>query len=250
MVVKGVSLRNKKIPRSTTLQTNKTNARGTASRASNRPAPGRSTATILSSGMVIRNLPIFGYSRRMKLQYYATSGLSTGAGAAGAYVFSANGMFDPDISGTGGQPMGFDQAMTFFNHYTVHSCKVRAIVSNASTSVPCNVALVVSGSSTVTTVVETLVENGDLNFQSLGYAGSMGSSCTLERTLDLGKFQSVPDVLDDPNMRGDAASNPAEQAYFHIAAWNIISGAALQTYFQVLLEYDVTFHEPRKGSLS
>lgn len=186
----------------------------------------------------------------MKLQYYSPGGVSSGASTAGGYVFSANGMFDPDVTGTGGQPMGFDQAMLFFNHYTVHSCKIKVIAQANSTTLRSNVALITSGSSTVTTSIAQLIENGDVNFTLLGYAGQMGSSCTLTRTLNLGQFQSVRDVLDDPNMRGDSASNPAEQAYFHIACWNAASATVVGIDFQVLLEYDVTFHEPRKGPIS
>jgi len=56
--------------------------------------------------------------------------------------------------------------------------------------------------------------------------------------------------LDDPNMRGDAASNPTEQMYFHLTTWNPYSSVQITSNFQVLIEYDVMFHEPRTPSLS
>lgn len=145
--------------------------------------------------------------------------------------------------------MGFDQMMSFFNHYTVHSSRIRVeLISGQATTA--TVALSVSGTNTVTTVVENLIENGDIQFRQLGTPGQYGAQCTFERKLDVGRFQSVRDVMDDPNMRGDAASNPTEQAYYHISVWNALSATVVTALFQVLIEYDVTFHEPRKGPLS
>jgi len=202
------------------------------------------------SGMIVRTLPLFGYVKRAKLQYYSSCAVSSGASAAGAYIYSANGLFDPDVSGTGGQPMGFDQMMTFFNHYTVVASKITVIAQTNSTSLRSTCGLLVSGSSTATTNIEQLVENGDCQFYVLSYAGQFGGTATMTRRLNIGRFQSVADVMDDPNMRGDSASNPAEQAYYHIVCWNSASATVITVDCQVLIEYEAVFHEPRKASLS
>lgn len=203
------------------------------------------------SGFTVKQMPFFGYKIRKTLPYYASSSIVSGAsGAAGAYVFSANGIFDPDITGTGGQPMSFDQAMTFFNHYTVHKARIRVTFMSDSATLRLTCGLFVSGSSTVSTVVEGLVENGDGALQVLEFAGAYGGTATFSRTLDVGRFQGVGNVMDDPNMRGDSASNPTEQAYFHLVVFNTSSAATGQVSFQTVIDYDTTFHEPRKGSLS
>lgn len=146
--------------------------------------------------------------------------------------------------------MGFDQMMAFYNHYTVLRSRIRVVVQTNSTNLRATVALMVSGSSTIVTVIENAVENGDIQLHVLEYAGAFGGTCTMARAVDLGQFQSVPSPLDDPNMRGDAASNPTEQAYYHIMVWNAASSTAVTCDFQALIEYDVIFHEPRKGTLS
>lgn len=214
-------------------------------------AVGRTTGTDLRAGFSIRSMPFFGYRVRKQLNYYSTGIVISGStGAANAQVFSANGMFDPDITGTGGQPMSFDQAMTFFNHYTVHSALIRVTFASDAPALRATVGLFVSGSSAVTTSVETLLENGDGAVQQLQFAGTMGSSATFTRRLNVGKFQDVTDVMDDPNMRGDSASNPTEQAYFHLVVYNATTSATVQTEYMACITYDATFHEPRKGSLS
>lgn len=56
-----------------------------------------------------------------KLTYNQTVAISD-AGAEFDYVFRANSLFDPDLTGTGHQPRGFDQWATFYGQYKVHSC--------------------------------------------------------------------------------------------------------------------------------
>lgn len=69
------------------------------------------------------------YSRPMpprlnaKLRYVEVAkSITTGATATG-YTWSMNDLFDPDVSGVGHQPMGFDQLTTFYNNFRVTGCK-------------------------------------------------------------------------------------------------------------------------------
>lgn len=225
-----------------------TSSRGSASGAN--ASQGTFGQSIQTTGFSIRSLPLFAQRTRRSLQYYSYANVTSGASAANAYVFSANGIFDPDITGTGGQPMGFDQMMTFYNHYTVVRSRIRVVVQTNSINLRVSAALSVSGASTVTTSVERLLESGNVTFQVLEYAGAMGGCCTLTRAVNAAKFQGIDDVMDDPNMRGDSASNPAEQLYYHISVWNPASATAVSADLQAFIEYDCIFHEPRVGSLS
>lgn len=165
-------------------------------------------------------------------------------------MFAANGLFDPDITGSGGQPMGFDQMMIYFNHYTVLRGRIRAVLKSNSSALRVTTGLLVSGSSTVTSSIETAVENGDITFQELEFAGAFGGSCTLTRSVDMGRFQGLRNTIDDPDMRGDVSTNPAELVYYHLTAWNSASASVVTADFQVLIEFDVHFHEPKKATLS
>jgi len=228
----------------------KRSGRNGKGRAGRDVAAGVVTGSVQRSGFSVRSMPFFGYRVRKQLNYYSSGAIVSGASSANAYVFSANGMFDPDITGTGGQPMSFDQAMLFYNHYTVHRSTIRVTFMSDSTTLRASVGIFVSGSSTVTTSIEQLLENGDGAFQILEYAGAYGGTATFQRTLNVGRFQDVSDVMDDPNMRGDSASNPTEQAYYHLVVYNSGTAATVQVDFQAVITYDATFHEPRKGPLS
>jgi len=224
--------------------------RGPAARSGGANASPGAMGTDNEAYIIARSKPLFPYRTKRNIQYYASGSVSTGTATANSYVFSANGAYDPDISGTGGQPMGFDQMMLYYNHYVVKKARIRAVIGNTSTSLTPSVGIHVSGSSSVVSSIEQLVESGDLVFHELSFAGSYGSRARLNRTLNVGKFQGVNNVLDDPNMRGDSASNPAEQSYFHLVTWNPYSATQVASSFQVLIDYEVWFTEPRTPSVS
>lgn len=213
-------------------------------------AVGKMTVSTSNTGMSIRNLPMFPSRTLRTHQYFSTGSVITGTATANAYVYSTNGLFDPDVTSTGGQPMGFDQMIAFYNHYSVLRSRIRVLISNTSSVLTPSVSIVLSGSPNVTSSIEQLVENGDLTLCQLTYAGTFGSVARLSHSINCGTFQGVSNVMDVTDMSGDAASNPAEQSFFHIAVWNPYSPAQVTLNFQVILEFDTMWHEPRKGPLS
>jgi hypothetical protein len=171
------------------------------------------------------------------------------ASAVNAYIFSANGLFDPNITGTGHQPMGFDQMMVFYNHYTVLGASVRCMFENTGTPTS-KVGLSVSGSTTFSVDYEVNIENGQMVFATVQPAGTNGSTCALRTAVNCANFQGLQNIMDDPDMRGDIASNPIEQLYFVLSLWNTSGATVPVCNVDVLIEYDVVFHEPKKGTLS
>lgn len=77
-----------------------------------------------------------GFPKKMIMthRYCANQSVQSSTGVMANYVFSCNGMYDPDITGTGGQPLYFDQMTAIYNHYTVIGSKVTIKVLNASPS--------------------------------------------------------------------------------------------------------------------
>jgi len=145
--------------------------------------------------------------------------------------------------------MGFAKMMNVYNHFTVANGFIRVVFLNNSVSLRASVGLSVSGTSTVLSSIEQLMENGDLTFQMLEFAGAFGGTATLKRRLSNVKYQGLDNLIDDPNMRGDAATSPLEQTYFHLSVWNPASVTTVSADVLVYLEYDTIFHEPRKLAL-
>lgn len=70
------------------------------------------------------------YSDRYTLTQDGTVGNTT----ATIQTFRLNSLFDPDLTGTGHQPYGFDQLTPIYNNYCVTGCTIEADMTAASTA--------------------------------------------------------------------------------------------------------------------
>lgn len=180
---------------------------------------------------------------RCHMTYYEINSITTGAITAGAYVYSANGLYDPNITGAGHQAMGFDQLMVMYDHYTVTGAKITVNVSNDS-ALPIVFAIQVSDSPTPLTVPGQIVENGLVTYGTT--SSSMQSKCQFVATVGIEKFMGRPGILTEDDFRGSATANPVEQVYFILYAWNINSVNANPIAMDVLIEYTAVLTEPKR----
>lgn len=70
--------------------------------------------------------------KMVKLRYVDTVSINPGAAAVAPHFFSANGIFDPDETGTGHQPLLHDTYALLYRNYRVVSSKIK--VSSISSS--------------------------------------------------------------------------------------------------------------------
>ena len=78
-----------------------------------------------AQGELKTQTPLFPVRVTKKLPYYEPSFSLTGtAGVISQYVFSANGVYDPNITSTGHQPLGFDTMMLYYEQYTVIESRI------------------------------------------------------------------------------------------------------------------------------
>lgn len=71
----------------------------------------------------------------VKLKYFSQHALTSGT-VTDYHVYAGNGMFDPDITSTGGQPTGFDQWNAFFDRYVVIGSKIVVNFENTGATSP------------------------------------------------------------------------------------------------------------------
>jgi len=160
-------------------------------------------------------------------------------------VFRANDLFDPDFTGTGHQPMGFDQLMLWYNHFCVVSAKITIVVKNTAATVP-TICLRVDADSTPLTVIDRIVEFGGCVTESLEVKGASGCNKTLSMSIDIARLQGMSrkTMYADPTLRGTAAASPTECSYFHFTMWDTV-GATGSAECDVILEQVARFMEPR-----
>lgn len=68
-----------------------------------------------------------------KLTYVQEFTLNPSSSTPVYQIFRANSLYDPDYTGAGSQPMGFDQFTTLYNHYEVYGSRIELqIVPNGN----------------------------------------------------------------------------------------------------------------------
>lgn len=130
------------------------------------------------------------------------------------------------------------------------SSKCSVNYQNLDTGDQVMVVLSLNAAATPVTTINSLVENGQMVRQKLNSVPQATSSCTLVMKYNTSKFQSTRDPLDNPDLHGSIAANPVEQAYFIISGYNTDTVNTVDVAFDVVIEYDVVFIEPRKNSVS
>lgn len=171
-------------------------------------------------------------------------------GAIASYTFCANDLYDPNRSGTGHQPYGFDQLMSLYNHYQVIGSKLRFTVTGALNEsfvygVQLNDSLTMS-SSNVEAICEQpyakrkIVAPGSTTQKDL----SMSSSFSLKKYF--GPRSNVNTLIGNRSFMGQETTSPAEAAFYVI--WCASNGPTVDPStitFHVEIEYLAIFSEPK-----
>jgi hypothetical protein len=209
------------------------------------------SATRISANEVIsRSIPLFDTVSVKRLRYSTNCQLASVAGVVTSYVLAVNGLYDPDVTGTGHQPMGFDEMMIYYNHYTVQRCTVQALFKGVS-STKMTVCLRQDASSAPITAIDRIVEIGAGVVDYLEIGTTMGATKRLALGFDIAKIQGVSRaaLTADTSLRGTATANPSELTYCHVQVWD----AAAQTgtvNVDIVMEFVAIFTEPRDASTS
>lgn len=164
-------------------------------------------------------------SIKVRMRYVQDITLDPATGGGASHIFRANGMYDPDVTGTGHQPYGFDQLMTLFNHFTVVGSKCTARFNNTDSSNIYNVAIGVYDSATSSTASRIWnLERPGTTYTALGLATGGSNLKTLSKTFSTRKYFNIKNPTDVSRLQGGQVSDPTEQAYFYVIAQASASG--------------------------
>lgn len=182
----------------------------------------------------LTTLPL-GKKFKFNTRYVETQGvIDPPLSAAATDVYSLNGLFDPDFTGGGHQPIGFDQIMAMYDHYTVIGAKVTVRITNNDTTQVARVIAQVKDRNTVTNTLSqmnTVIENGACVWKVLGPLGSGTETQTLRIGCNLSKAFGRS-VMDGDKYWGNVGANPADQQFLHLIAYGdgILENLAALTY--------------------
>lgn len=189
---------------------------------------------------------VFRLQHRCRLRYFDTLDLGVVGASPVAYVYSANGLFDPDVTGTGHQPMGFDQLSAFYQHHCVLNGTIVVSFSLADGNTTMNCAVAVQRSSSTLGSYPRLIEAGNVVH---GYAagntiGGGPPPLTLRQSVNISRWQGVPNPLDDSTLKGTPSANPTTGVFFVLYAVAPVTTSTGHLYVNVQLDYDTVFTEP------
>lgn len=169
----------------------------------------------------------------VKMKY--AQNLNTAAGTAYNYKFNLNSIYDPDFTGTGHQPYGYDALETLYNRYRVISCSY-AITGYSGTTGVCYGVVPANEAKTFTTLAE-LRENPRAKFTTQ-YPG--GSTTMLKGKVYLPSLvgRSKLQYMSDDRYQAVFGANPQEQAILNVTGLDL-SEAGASINWTITLEYTV-----------
>lgn len=174
--------------------------------------------------------------------------LNPSVSIAAVNVFSANGLYDPNVTGVGHQPVGFDEMTSLYGDYIVKRCWVKAVFVNSESAAGALVGIAFTQTGTSTGDVRQYIENGNCTYSVVG--ASTGKDCTtVLGQIDISKMAGF-NVDNSPDYSGSSGANPALQIYAHVFAAGITGGDPGSVQASVELRYDVEWRRPRLASLS
>lgn len=186
-----------------------------------------------------------GFPRQVTVTQKYKEVIDWSGGAGGAmqvYQFSANGLYDPNITGTGHQPMFFDQLGALYDHYVVKASRYKVTVQNRGSTFV-KLGLFLNDDSSVTPASpEAVAEQASGKFYLLDQSGTEKGRAYLTCGYDAAATFG-PGILANNVLEGTPAANPSESAVFTLVAqaWDL--STAWTVILDVTVEYDVIWKE-------
>lgn len=193
-----------------------------------------------------KNKFLLGNSVRTTLKYIEAISLNPGvAGVPATYVFSANGAYDPNITGVGHQPRGFDQLAALYDHYYVMNATIKITWTSLRASSTENFVVGVQLQDDATPEADMIqaMEGRHTDYTCIQSSGDIKKTSL---KFNAQSFFSINDRL----TYGDRTQNPGDQAYFvcFVQPPTALDQNAVEGIVEI--QYDIKFTEPNNVAAS
>lgn len=186
--------------------------------------------------------------QQVVLRYHEDFSINGGSsGLPDYYTFSATSLRDPNVSGIGHQPRGFDQLMSLFTHYIVDEVLIEVFYQSNLTRECVSFIQVRDAPPTLMSrndafECQTMTE-GYIGSTNAGYGGKLQMTVKPNEFLGLKKH--------DDGMKGSTLANPPADVYLTVGLMSIDPGVDIApTNVVVKLTYKVTLIEPKEPGAS
>ena len=174
-----------------------------------------------------RNLPLGGIPDRKtaRLKYVELISMDASALASAVpllYHFRANSLFDPNLTGVGHQPRGFDELAAIYDHYCVIGSKIKVTFESDVDHIQTAgqyVFLMLQDTNTTPGNLIDIME-GDRNVTGFRpRSTTAGKSVTLYKKFSPYRLFGIPkkdSLINNVNLNASVGANPAEDAIYTI----------------------------------
>lgn len=161
------------------------------------------------------------------------------SGAIGTYTWSANGLFDPNITGTGHQPYGYDQFQAYYSSWMVERSEFVCEVVTSQIG-RCGVMLSSESNPAATLTSSDLMSEPGTGQNGLSYA-TAGAPRSFLADWDLKARH--PDH-DPAALSGVVNSNPSTQDYYTFYVQALDGSTTVPANVAVCITYHVLWRDP------
>lgn len=180
---------------------------------------------------------IFGFPNTIltKLRYCTFVTLTAGTGSVASNLYAANGIFDPDITNVGHQPLYRDNYASIYDQYVVVGSKIKVTFISGTENLGNFIGITGDDDSTVTNNLETLMEQNNSVSAMVGAPGAQ--PYVLEAYFEPNMCFGV-DAVNDGSSATTVGANPTELWVYKV--WAISQDATTSTSCVVKVEIDYT----------
>lgn len=197
---------------------------------------------------MVKNSPKYPIGQKFKFntRYCEFDGnLTPPLGLSDSYVYCMNSLFDPNVTGIGHQPIGFDQIMPLYDHYTVIGARATIHWQNHSDIYANLVVGQIRDNAAISTLTDDIIENGNCKYSILGPKTSSSSTQTMVVNFSAKQF-FANNILDD-KYQGSQTTNPADMAYLHLQTRGLDTAIATgNVHYTIVIDYIALLTEPKQ----
>lgn len=175
-----------------------------------------------------------------KLRYCEYKVLTGTTGARGLNVYNANGIFDPDQTGSGHQPLYRDEYAAIYDNYVVLGSKITVTYLPRTASECTLVGIAGDNDSTSTSTIETLMEQSNAVSAGMGPPGApvVTLAATFEPLRDVGIA-----AKDDGAVLTSVGANPGDTWTYCVWAAAANGTSTVNVDIKVEVDYTVKFSQ-------
>lgn len=176
-----------------------------------------------------------------KIRYIELYKLTSTTGSVASQVMAANGIYDPDVSGGGHQPMYHDYYAGIYNDYTVIGSRIKVTLTNTSSSHAVVWGINGDDDSSGSSTLTTHMEQNNSQWMQVGTATGGHDTGTITANFEPLRDFGVA-TKDDGQSMTATGSNPSELWCYQIyAAAQDLGTATCEITVEV--DYTVKFSE-------